>query len=215
MANYEPIPKKEYKKHSPRIQSLIRQTQSALRKDFKFNPMLVGSTKYRLASKLGNKNEFDFDITLVITKEKNKNNKKLEAIDIRNKILTQLKKFAEANGFHKNIDNDTRTLKLKHYNAKKVIDFRVELAIYKYINGEPYINRYDKNKNKFEWKKDSDDIAELNSEFGKIKKSGLWTEFRELYFKNKNKHHNNNEERKSISVYRETINEIKQKYKLK
>lgn len=214
MASYVPIPKKEYKKYSPRVLSIIRQAQCGLRKYFKFNPMLVGSTKYRLASTLGNKNEFDFDITLVITKEKNKDKKQLEAIDIRNKILEQLQKLARVHDFHENVDNDTRTLKLKHF-TNDVIDFKVELAIYKYIDGQPYINRYDKEKEVCEWQKDSNDIIMLNQEFAKIKKKGLWTEFRNLYFENKNKHHDKNEERKSISVYKETINEIKQKYKFK
>ncbi len=216
MAKYEFIHKSEYKKYSKELWDSIRWLQNQFRPFLKFDPKLIGSTRYRLVTKLGNESEFDFDISLIITKNKNK----WDENKIRNTIFSKLQKYAgNHKNFHNNIDNDSKSMKLKYMiNKNKDSNpiFKIEIAIFMKIENEWNILKFNKKENLCIWNNENvEDIYELQQEFTKIKKMGKWQEFKDLFLEKKNHHHHhtqNNEKPTTLSIYKETVKELYDKY---
>lgn len=69
MANFEYIKKYEYKQASKNIWKYVRKIQEELRKEnIRINPILIGSSRYRLVTRDLSLQTFDFDFNLFITR---------------------------------------------------------------------------------------------------------------------------------------------------
>ncbi len=203
---YEYLNTNKVKKCVQKSRLLINKVQNYLRSKISIDPRLIGSKKYSLITVNGKKGYFDIDFTLVITKSDN-----WDANYLKKTIFDTFQRFYCYFGFNK-IEQGSRSIKLK-FSENGEMKYYIELAIYTYDNqNNPFILKFDKRSQKMIWNPEDIDIDELDAKLKQIKKSGLWNEFREIYLDKKNYYLHNNINMKSLSIYKETVNEIYQKY---
>lgn len=107
-----------------------------------------------------------------------------------------------------NCENGTRvfTIKAKDTEHSRIIhscDFAIVKNNHK--NGEMYI-RFNKNTHSYTWEMQSAGFKNLSAKEEFCKDNQLWTEVRELYLEKKNL--NTDKNKKSRSIYAETVHEI-------
>ncbi len=197
--------KNKTRKCLKKIRQIINCVQNDLRDKIRFHPQLVGSNKYSLVTTNGINGYYDVDFTFIITESVN-----WEPYNIRKLIFNSIKKYYEVYGFN-GLEEGKRSIKLK-YSVNNQLKYYVEIAIYTYIKEQPYILKFDKTNHSYIWNEESMDIYNLEYKFYLIKKNNLWEEFRNLYLWKKNSHLTANNNMKSLYIYKETVNEIFQKY---
>ena len=200
---YEYIKRSEYSEPIQKCLGIIRDVQKDLKNNFNIQIHLIGSCKSRLMTKNGN-GPYDFDYSLEIVK--NKNNIK-DPEEIRKKFFNSFQKFANNHGFHK-MNNGSRVIELKSYSTEinNHISFILQVAIIQKIEDVMNIIKFDKENNIFIWNQE-EDHSELNKRFRKLRKI-CWLNFKDKYLKKKNYYLTKNEKRKSISIFKETIEEL-------
>ena len=205
---FEYMKKNEYKESGIHCREIIRDVQEDLKDTFHFNIHLIGSCKSRLMMRNG-KGPYDFDYSLEIVKDK----KELESDpkEIREIVFNSFQKFAEKHSFSK-MENSTRVIKLKSHSNKiqNHIEYSMEVAIIKKLLKTNNMNTiiFDKENERYIWNEE-EDISNLNPRFRELRKT-CWIEFKEKYKKKKNNNLDKNSQMKSISLFKETINELEQ-----
>lgn len=206
---YEFVPRKEYKEAAKIARSFIDQLQKELKNHLTFDKSLIGSVKSRLVTRNGNQNPFDFDYQLEIKKIKDKKYENTNQIlEIFLTKINQIKKYYPS--ISKKIDNGKKVFKIKiDHSIENKVWFNIEISILRLINNEMNIIYFDKKTNKKIYNKEKFDFAnnkELKQKFLMIRQNPqLWLDFKKRYLKKKNSKEYVN--RKSISIYKETINE--------
>lgn len=77
-------------------------------------------------------------------------------------------------------------------------------------DGRQQYIRFNKNQNSYSWEYQPKGFYLLDEKVSKIKKAGLWQEVRDLYLYKKCS--NEDQNKKSRSIFAETVNEIFNKY---
>lgn len=203
MSTYKYVTKNEYKSQSTIIWNIIRNVQKKLKNEMgaRLNVLLIGSTKHRLVTKKNNEH-YDFDFNLVITNWDNlPNNKKVG--DVRQKIFDLLQEEKDEKW---TIKNNTKVIRLKNSNDQCNFEF----AVCYIKGGETFVVKLDKTISSYFSNEESHDIRTIFQDFSKIKGANVWQDFKELYLEKKNDE--KNEDKRSYSLYKETIKEIKEKH---
>lgn len=203
---FEYMKKNEYKESGKHCREIIRDVQEDLKDKFNFNVHLIGSCKSRLMMRNGN-GPYDFDYSLEIVKDKK--DLEFDPKKIREIVFNSFQKFAEKHGFSK-MENSTRVIKLKSHSNKiqNHIEYFMEVAIIKRLKKTNSINTiiFDKENERYIWNEE-EDISNLNPRFRKLRKT-CWIEFKGKYKDKKNDNLDKDQQKKSISLFKETINEL-------
>ncbi len=205
---YKFVPLKEYKEAAKIARNFIDELQRNLREHFTIDKSLIGSVKSRLVTRNGDMEPFDFDYQFEIKRIFDEN---LKAKDILNCVLKNINYIKDKHGFEI-VENSSRVFRVKYKkNNNSSIWFNIEIALIKYENDIPNIIFFDKDNNKVIYNQEKIDYAndkELRTKFSKIRSdTKKWLLFKEKYLEKKNdfKKYKN---RKSISIYKETVNEF-------
>lgn len=198
MKNYEYVSKKEWKPIKKEVIEILYKLQDEVRKKTTFQFSFVGSVKYNLITREVNGNKgFDLDVQCLL-------NKKLNADDAFNLFKNALDKIIEDYSFDypQNYDN-VFVLKVKDKDNSEIV-YSCDIAIMKNCkDGRKQILRKSDN-NHHEWKFQSRDYEQVDSQTKTIKDNGLWGEFRKNYLDEKCKQ----SEKPSRTLLVETLNDF-------
>ena len=213
---YEYVTKQEVSIAREEIEDIIHKVQNYLRKEklltFQYNLIGSASNKRHLVTRIKNGNQgFDLDYNIVINKllKNGKNNAKW----IKETLISAFNQFLK--NPYKKCENSTSVFTIKKLNKKNnTIDFSFDFAIVFYyeedsVERQKYI-KFDKNKNSYflELRKIATNHRD-KEQF--IKENGYWSEVRDVYLEKKNK--NSDPNKKSRTLYYETIKELNDRYR--
>ena len=149
---------------------------------------------------------FDFDVNLRVNDE----DEEYSAKEIKHLIMSAINNVALPRGYEY-CNDSTRVITIrKRASLYNRIEYSCDFAIvndWKDDNGkkhQQYI-RFQKNQNSYYWNNQSSGYN-LEKKVEWIKKHDLWEEVLDVYLYKKN--YNNNPDKKSRSLYAETINEV-------
>ena len=189
------------------FQKIILDVQNLIRDKFTFQFKFIGSSAKNMITFDSTTNiGFDFDINIEI----NDPNEDYSASEIRQILINALNQVILQRGFNY-VENNTRVLTIKKIDLlRSKIQYSCDIAIVNnYIdkNGQPHQEyiRYNKSHNSYTWEEQPSPYN-LEQKISKIKKYNRWNEVFELYIDKKN--YNTNKNKKSRSLFAETIKEI-------
>lgn len=212
MYHFEYVPKKEISKKKKEVIELIKFAQDKVRESFTFQFDFIGSSKrnmviYDIKRNIG----FDFDIDIEINNDKEKYTPeeiKQKLMDAFNKAVAEKYYCGYYNLNFSNCENNTRvfTIKVKDHEKSRIV-YSCDFAIVNnYGKGQEEYIRFNKSNNIYTWEKQSKGFYRLPEKIKFCKDNGLWNEVRKIYLNKKN--HNTNKDKKSRSIFAETINQV-------
>ena len=205
MYNYEYVPKEIALPIKEDIIELIKLVQNEVRNDFTFRFDFIGSAKrnmitYAPKSDIG----FDFDVNI----EVNDDDENFTPKEIKHILMKTFDKYVYGYRYDHCKDN-TRvfTIKVKDRDNSRILhscDFAIVNNYGK--NRQEYI-RFNKKQKSYSWEEQPKGFYDLPNKIEFCKSDPcLWNEVRDLYLYKKN--FNNDIDKKSRSIFAETIHEI-------
>lgn len=203
MYNFEYVSRHEYLPVKKEVEELINLVQDKVRNLFTFSYRFVGSVDRNMVTRDVNSNiGYDFDVDLRLN-----NDEQYDPKNIKHVIMN-------AFNFYNNLynygycENSTRviTIKVKDIKNSRILH-SCDFAIVRDLdnNVQQYI-RFNKGKNLYYWEFQRKGFYYLNDKIEDIVDNNLWQNVRDLYLDKKN--YNTNLNKKSRSLFVETVNEI-------
>ena len=211
MSNFVYVSKAEVKKEKKKLIELINEVQDQVRAAFTFRFDFVGSVERNMVTQdLDSNVGYDFDVNISVNDE----DENYSAKQIKEIIIEGLKKIVKKYGYDYP-ENSTRVITIKVKNAKQAkilhsVDFCI-VNDYRDDYGDwhqEYI-RFNKSNNTYNWVQQSEDFYTLPDKIEWVKNNDLWDEVKELYLVNKDR--NKNPDKKSRSIFAETVHQVCQK----
>lgn len=191
---------------------ILKNVQNEVRDKFTFQYKIVGSYSrnmitYDSKSNIG----FDLDVNIYPNDDFNKYSPQ----EIKTTLIKAFRKYLKKYKYSK-IENSTRVITIKVNDTKNArIIHSVDFAIVNdYEDEEGYqcqeYIRFNKKHNSYTWEEQDDVFYMLDEKIEWIKDEDLWPELREMYLKRKNS--NNDINKKSRSLFAESVNNICNEY---
>lgn len=198
------VPRSEYLPVKKELIELINVVQDEVRDYFTFSFTFIGSTHRKMITKdLKGNVGYDFDVNIHV----NDDDEEYSPDDIRRIIIRAFNKHMSKYGYNR-YEDSTRVITIKQtdwYNSRIIRS--CDLAIvYDCKNGRQKYIHYNKNQRKYEWQYMKMSNSELEARADWIKHNGYWQEVKDIYIDKKN--WNDDPDKKSRSLYAETINEV-------
>ena len=205
MHDYEYVPKEIALPIKNDIIELIKHVQNEIRDNFTFRFDFIGSAKRNMItcdfkSNIG----FDFDVNI----EVNDDDENFTPKEIKHILMKAFDKYVYRYRYD-HCEDSTRvfTIKVKDRDNFRILhscDFAIVNNYGK--NRQKYI-RFNKKQNSYSWEEQPKGFYDLPSKIEFCKSDPyLWNEVRDLYLDKKN--FNNDTDKKSRSIFAETIHEI-------
>ena len=209
MHNFESVQKKEWKPIKDELSVIIHKLQSEVRNDFTFQYHFVGSSKRKMITCDRNANTgFDFDVNI----EVNDPNEDYSAEEIRNILRKGLDKVTNPYGYptfgYDYTEDSTRvlTIKVKDRVNSCILHSCDFCIIYECDDERQQYIRYNKKQHSYSWEYQPKGYYDIPDKMEWIKKHGLWQQVRDIYLYKKNT--NTDDNKKSRSVFSETIHQV-------
>lgn len=191
---------------------ILKNVQNEVRDKFTFQYKTVGSYSrnmitYDSKSNIG----FDLDVNIYPNDDFNKYSPQ----EIKTTLIKAFRKYLKKYKYSK-IENSTRVITIKVNDTKNArIIHSVDFAIVNdYEDEEGYqcqeYIRFNKKHNSYTWEEQDGGFYMLDEKIEWIKDEDLWPELREMYLKRKNS--NNDINKKSRSLFAESVNNICNEY---
>ena len=204
MCHFEYVSKETLKPFKNEIDELIRLVQNDIRDKFTFQYKFIGSVARNMVTHDPKSNiGFDFDINLIINDE----NEYYSAKEIKQILICSFNKIAHQFGYD-NCEDSTRvfTIKVKDTHNSKILHSCDFAIVHDYGNDEQEYIRFNKKQNSYSWEAQSKGFYKLPDKIVFCKYNDLWQAVRDLYLEKKN--HNLGSNKKSRSIFAETIHQI-------
>lgn len=210
MYHFEYVSRKEAALYRDEFLDIIHEVQDFLRDKFTFSYDFIGSSARNMITCDYTTNKgFDFDVNLHI----NDDDEEFSAKEIKHVVMNAINKAARPKGFEF-CEDSTRVITLKKLASyRNRIEYSCDFALVndwedkKGKKHQQYI-RFQKEQGLYVWA-DQPDGYNLEKKVQWIKKHDLWEDVWDLYLDKKN--YNDNPDKKSRSLYAETIHEVAQK----
>lgn len=202
--DFEYVPRSEYMPVKKELEELINDVQDCLRDRFTFSFTYIGSTKRRLITRDRKSNVgYDFDINLHLNIELEDYTPK----QLKEMIMKSFNKFCKDYGYDY-CEDSTRviTIKRKDTRSKRIISSCDIAIVFDLDDGSQMYIHNNKNQNTYEWQQFPTSEYELDERAEWVKEADLWDELKQLYIEKKNQNDESN--RKSRSIYAETVNDM-------
>ena len=202
MYHYDYVSKNQAAPYKKELIEIIKKVQDEVRDYFTFQFTFIGSSSRNMITFDPKTNiGFDFDVNL----EVNDDEEEYDPDEIRRILHDAFAKIASRYGYNK-FEDSTRviTIKVVDYWRSRIshsCDFAV---VYNSKKGQQYI-RFNKETGKYTWEFQTQPYKDLEKRADFLKKNGHWDEVLDVYLDKKNS--NDNPDKRSRSLYAETINE--------
>ena len=207
MRSFEYVPKEEYGPARDNLTKLINDVQDLLRNQFTFSYQFIGSSRRNMITREIKGNQgFDFDVDLRVNDDEENYSPK----ELKNLLMAGINRVVLNYGYCYCEDSSSVITIKKIDCLNSRIDFSCDFAIvndFEDKNGNPHQQYiyFDKNKNEYRWRERTKEYCGLRDKEEVIKKAGRWGIVRDLYL---NKKCRFSYEKKSRTLYAETINEV-------
>lgn len=202
--NFKYVPRSKYLPVKKELERLINAVQNEVRECFTFSFTYVGSTHRKLITEdLRGNVGYDFDVNIHVNDE----NEDYTAEEIRTKICNAFNKFVKQFGYDY-CEDSTRvlTIKRKDILRSRIISSCDFAIVYDCKDGRRQYIHFNKKQKTYDWEFLPISNMKLEDKAEAIRNKGCWDEVRNLYLDKKNLNENPN--KRSRSLYAETINEI-------
>lgn len=212
MKECEYVTKREYGPVRDDLVELIHLVQDEVREYFTFRYDFIGSASRNLITREVNGNVgYDFDVNIRVNDPDNN----YSAKKIRNILKAAFDKHAKK-FMYDDAEDSTRviTIKVKDKKNSKILHSCDFAVVNDYIDEDgdehqEYIH-FNKKQNTYEWQEQPEGYYMLLERIDDIKEHNLWQKVRDLYLKKKSK--NTDLNKKSRSIFAETVKEVHDKY---
>ncbi len=209
MHNFEYVSKEEWKPIKDELFEIIHRLQKEVRNQFTFQYYFVGSSKWNMITRDQNSNTgFDFDVNI----EVNDPNEDYSAEEIRNILRKGLDKVINPCVYptfgYDYTEDSTRvlTIKVKDRVNSRILHSCDFCVIYECSNGRQQYIRYNKKHQCYSWEYQPKGYYNLPDKIKWIKNHKLWQQVRDNYIEKKNTNADDN--KKSRSIFAETIHQV-------
>lgn len=212
MSNFKYVTKKEYQPVKNELIELINLVQDEVREHFTFRYDFIGSASRNMITRDEKSNTgYDFDINIRV----NDDDDEYSAKEIKQILRLGFDKHSKK--FNYDFSEDSKrviTIKVKDKKNSRILHSCDFAIVHDYIdeNGyecQEYIH-FNKKQNTYEWQEQPDGFYMLPEKIEWIKENGLWQEVRDRYIKNKNNNFDSN--KKSRSIFAETVAQVYNEY---
>jgi len=186
---------------------IIQEVQYIIRPYFTFQPKPVGSSSinmitYDRKSNIG----FDFDYNLEI----NDDDENYSPKEIRHIMRNAINQVAPKYGY-KHCEDSTKVLTIKKVNTfiSQIIHSCDFALVYNCKDGRQQYIRFNKKNGNYTWEYQGIGFKNLDNKITWLKHNGFWGEVQKYYIDKKNS--NDNPNKRSRSIFAESINEMYQK----
>lgn len=204
MRNFEYVTKREYLPVKKELIELINLVQDEIRDYFTFRFDFIGSEPRDMITREINSNiGYDFDVNLRVNDE----DENFSAKEIKKILMNGFNKYNRL--FSYDYCEDSKrviTIKVKDRNNSRILHSCDFAIVYDCSDGRQQYIRFNKNQDSYSWEYQPKGFYQLEKRKELIKQAGLWQEVRDLYLYKKNNNVDIN--KKSRSIFAETINEI-------
>lgn len=204
MYHFQYVAKKELKPAKKQLMELIHKVQDEVRDSFTFQYKFVGSVQRNMVtwdvkSNVG----FDFDVNIIV----NDYDGDFDAKNIKKILVRAFNNHAWKYGYDF-CEDSTRVFTIKVKDRKNSrIRYSCDFAIVNdYGNNQQEYIRYNKKRNNYTWEEQTKGFYCLPEKIKFCKDNQLWQEVREIYLDKKN--YNTDSNKKSRSIFAETIHEV-------
>lgn len=208
MHNFQYVPRSEYLPVKKELEKLINEVQDEVREHFTFSFTYVGSTHRKLiTSELNGNTGYDFDVNIHVNDEE----EEYSAEEIRTIIREAFNRHVRQYGYDY-CEDSTRvlTIKRKDFFRSKIISSCDFAIVFDCNDGRQQYIHFNKNQRTYDWEYLPMSNSELETRAEWIRKNGHWNDVRELYLDKKKC--NDNPDKRSRSLYAETINEVYKRF---
>lgn len=207
MHDFRYVAKNEARPVREDLEDIIHEVQDIVRDKFTFKYTFIGSSSrnmitYDAKSNIG----YDFDVNF----EVNDDEEKYGADEIRITIRNALDKVVINHGYDY-CEDSTRvlTIKQKDYARAKILHSCDFAIVNNCEDGKQQYIRFNKENNNYTWEYQGQGFENLPEKIDWLKENKLWQGLRDYYIEKKNL--NNNPDKRSRSIFAESINEMCQK----
>ena len=206
MHEYEYVTKEEYGPVKDELIDLIKALQNELRDYLTFQYTFVGSSSRNMITREANGNRgYDFDVDLKINHPE-----EYAPSELKHLITNALNRitFGYGYGFCEDSSRVITIKKVDHWYSRIIssCDFAIVHEFHDRNKKPHYLYVYfNKTKNEYRWQERSKEYTGLREKEEKIKQADLWNEVREIYLEKKCLY---SDDKKSRTLYAETINEV-------
>ena len=204
MRNYEYVTKREFGPVKEELIKLIHLVQNEVREYFTFRYDFIGSASHNMITREVNGNiGYDFDVNIQV----NDPNEDFSASDLKDILIKGFNKHSNKFSYD-NAEDSSRviTIKVKDKKNSRILHSCDFAIVFNCGDGRQQYVRFNKKQNSYFWEYQPKGFYQLNEHIEAIKKYGCWQEVRDLYLEKKCE--NNDPNKKSRSIFAETVKEI-------
>lgn len=209
MKHYEYVTKNETKDLAKDLRELINLVQDEVREHFTFSYEFIGSaSRNMITCDYTNNVGFDFDVNIRV----NDDEEEYSAEEIKRILRLGFDKHSRRFKYDSAEDSKrVLTIKVKDKENARILHSCDFAVVHDGEDGRQQYIHFDKNKGTYEWQYQPKGFYMLPERIDYIKSVKKWQEVRDVYLDKKN----NNEDlnKKSRSIFAETINEVFNKYR--
>lgn len=204
--DYQYVPRKEWLPVRRELEELINDVQNEVREEFTFSFTYVGSCSRNMVTRDRKSNVgYDFDVNLHI----NDDDEIYSPDELRHILKNAFDKHIRRYNYD-TCEDSTRVLTIKKRYYSNIIHSCDICIVYDCDDGRQQYIHFDKNQNSYAWKYLPVSNKTLAERAKWITHNGHLDELKKLYLTKKNE--NDNPDRKSRSMYAESVNEVYMKY---
>lgn len=204
MKEFEYVAKDEYAPVKNELIELIHLVQDEVRENFTFRYDFIGSVSRNMITReVGGNIGYDFDVNIRV----NDPDENFTAKQLKDIIKNAFDKYGYLFNYDYAEDSSrVITIKVKDKKNSKILHSCDFAVVYDCSNGRQQYIRFNKEQKSYSWEYQPKGYYQLKERIDAIKEEGLWQDVRNLYLKKKND--NIDQDKKSRSIFAETVNEI-------
>lgn len=207
--DFQYVSKNQVKELTRELRKMIHEIQDEVRQDFTFQYRLIGSASRGMVTQdLKSNKGFDFDFNFY----PNDDDQEYEPDEIKEIFQNAINKIAPRYGYGR-CENHTKTLRIKvvDYMKSKIIYSCDFVIVFDCSDGRQQYIRYNRNTNKYTWEYQPKGYLGIEDKANWLKENNHWKELKAYYLRKKNE--NTDPNKKSRSLYAESIKELCDKYR--
>lgn len=210
MHNFRYVTKKEFLPIKKELIEIINKVQDIVRNEFTFRYDFIGSaSRNAITMDECSNTGFDFDVNIRV----NDDDENYNAQEIKSILINAFNRVVGNYGYDYGEDSKrVITIKVKDRDNSRILHSCDFAIVYDCSDGRQQFIYFNKAQQTYEWHYQPKGFYQLEVKMQKIKNNGLWNELRDLYLYKKNT--NNDQKKKSRSIWAESVNEIVNSYNL-
>lgn len=208
MSDFKYVTKKEYQPVKNELIELINLVQDEVREYFTFRYDFIGSASRNMITRDEDSNVgYDFDVNIRVNDEE----EDYTAKEIKQILMNGFNRYNHL--FKYDYCEDSKrviTIKVKDRRNSRILHSCDFAVVYDCNDGRQQYIHFNKSQQTYEWQYQPKGFYRLSEKIEAIKEAGHWQDVRDLYIDKKN--NNTDPNKKSRSIFAETVAQVYKNY---